>query len=836
MRAIRAYCAATRHCWFFLLMFCLFLCLQVAASAQTQITFTDADGNGLWSDGNNWNPPIAGGPDGDFNVTIPAGVGGPTGGAILDVRASIVNLTINPDAGLSITNKSTLTITGTSISNYGQLAVADVPGVSKTNGGSIFIATSLTLSGSGKTILNTSGTALISGTGTLINQQVMNGTGGGKIALSLQNASSGVITGGPSTNPLIISGPVTNSGMISGLGFTAVQFEGNTVQNAGGTIDATDSGEVLLDGCKVIGGTIGSASQGVDLISNLNGVTITGTFSVTSTTIVPVETSLTGNITNNGKIVVTSPTGGEGALLLIASSAQLSGSGQVVMSGTNASISGPGTLTNLSPHVISGGNITVNTLINESSVSDLLNISIKNLTNTNGTVSCAQLITGGIVQNGTINACVSPGTTVAGGATFSGINFTGGSQGVVNMVSGTLSGSNTVSTVMEANDNGNMTFSGVVAVNSPGGEILLNAFQNNAILTVKGSATMSGTGEFATSTGLNEIVGAAGGKNSLTFSLPTVSGLGGIWGDASTPITVSPTTSFTTGGPGLTINVANSTFTNHGTMTVTSPLNIEGNLANYNSTTNTLTGGTYVLDSILQFNNANLVNNAAKVTLNNGQINNQSGGNGLLNFSNNTSTGTLTLLNQNFTTGGTFSNEGTVDISAGSSLTIGGTSTNYNQSGTTAVTTVDGRLSLPIGGSANITGGTLQGAGQLYGDVSVGNAAGGAAATFIVGDSRKASALIIMENNYTQLATGVMDVQIGGTTVGSQYSQINVTGPVTLGGTLSAALINNFKPVSGDQFIVINAPSGVTGTFATVNIPKTWQVVYNSTSVVLEVQ
>lgn len=240
----------------------------------------------------------------------------------------------------------------------------------------------------------------------------------------------------------------------------------------------------------------------------------------------------------------------------------------------------------------------------------------------------------------------------------------------------------------------------------------------------------------------------------------------------------------------------------------------------------------------MQFENANLVNNAAKLILTgNGQILNQNGANGLANFSNNTSKGTFELTGeQNFESDGTFNNEGTVIISANSFFTIGGTSTNYNQSGSTASTKVDGRLTVPSGGLANITGGTLLASSQFVGGVSVGNTAGGAAATFIVGDSKKASALVTMSNNYTQLATGIMDVQMGGTTAGTQYSQLSVTDAVTLGGTLNAALTNKFKPVSGDQFTIINAPSGVSGTFASVNLPTNFHVVYNSTSVELEVQ
>jgi hypothetical protein len=336
----------------------------------------------------------------------------------------------------------------------------------------------------------------------------------------------------------------------------------------------------------------------------------------------------------------------------------------------------------------------------------------------------------------------------------------------------------------------------------------------------------------------NKVIGNTGTKNALNITVPTLNASGTI-GDGTFPITIGASTTVTNGGYPLIFNVGdNHTFKNLGTLVETdSSIQIVGKFANYNSTSNTLTGGTYMLGGILQFDNANVVNNAARLILTgNGQILDQNGANGLANFSNNTAKGKFELSgDQNFETSGTFNNEGVVVISQGSAFAVGGSSTNYNQSGMTAVTTDDGTLTVPAGGLTNITGGTLQASGQFDGDVSVGNAAGGATATFIVGDSRKSSASVTMTDTYTQLATGVLDVQIGGTEVGTQYSQINATGAVTVGGTLNVAFINNFKPVSGQQFTIINAPSGVTGTFATVTAPKNIQVVYNSTSVVLEV-
>ena len=58
------------------------------------------------------------------------------------------------------------------------------------------------------------------------------------------------------------------------------------------------------------------------------------------------------------------------------------------------------------------------------------------------------------------------------------------------------------------------------------------------------------------------------------------------------------------------------TLNNPGTIQAASgTLGIQGTFSNFSSTTNTLTGGTYVVSATLQFTNANIVTNAAAITL-----------------------------------------------------------------------------------------------------------------------------------------------------------------------------------------------------------------------------
>jgi hypothetical protein len=150
---------------------------------------------------------------------------------------------------------------------------------------------------------------------------------------------------------------------------------------------------------------------------------------------------------------------------------------------------------------------------------------------------------------------------------------------------------------------------------------------------------------------------------------------------------------------------------------------------------------------------------------------------------------------------------------------------------TAGTTTVDGTIA--GGGSAgvNISGGTMQGAGTLKTNVSL---SGG---TLNVGDAGKAG-LLKITGTYTQLSSGTMNVSIGGTTVGTKYSQLQITGAASLGGTLTAGLINAFTPTIGQTFTVLKAAS-ITGTFTNstiaINGTEHFNVSYTATTVVLTV-
>jgi len=227
-----------------------------------------------------------------------------------------------------------------------------------------------------------------------------------------------------------------------------------------------------------------------------------------------------------------------------------------------------------------------------------------------------------------------------------------------------------------------------------------------------------------------------------------------------------------------------------------------------NFSATTLTGGTYNVGGTLQFNGANIVTNAANISLvgSGSKIVDQSGTtDGLRNFATNSAAGSFSISGgRNFTTAGNFTNAGTFSIGTGSTFTLGGPG-NFTQ--TAGKTTDDGTLS--TSGTVTLSGGSLFGKGSIAGVLV-------SSGTITPGDSSKSTGILAVTKTYTQNAGGVLDIAIGGTTAGTKYDQLNATGAASLKGTLNLSLINGFVPTVGTTFDVLNA-SSISGTFSTVN-------------------
>jgi hypothetical protein len=254
-------------------------------------------------------------------------------------------------------------------------------------------------------------------------------------------------------------------------------------------------------------------------------------------------------------------------------------------------------------------------------------------------------------------------------------------------------------------------------------------------------------------------------------------------------------------------------FTNNGSLKIGSgdTFDVNGNLTNFSGTT--LTGGSYNVSGTLQFNGADIVTNAATITLasSTAKIVNQSAANALLGFNTNRAAGSFTLSGNASlsTTGGSFTNAGTFTVSTGSTFTVGGTSYNFTQTGGT--TTVDGTLQGASTGSLALNGGNLYGTGTLNYSGVVDTA------TVTPGNSATSTGKLQVDGTYTQSSGGALDVTLGGTTAGTQYDQLNVSGTATLNGTLNVTLASGYKPTAGTQFDILNA-SSISGTFSAIDV------------------
>lgn len=131
-------------------------------------------------------------------------------------------------------------------------------------------------------------------------------------------------------------------------------------------------------------------------------------------------------------------------------------------------------------------------------------------------------------------------------------------------------------------------------------------------------------------------------------------------------------------------------------------------------------------------------------------------------------------------------NAGTVSVT-GASLSVAGV---YTQTG--GLMALNGTLSAP---ETRLQGGVLRGTGALKGNLTNGA---------LVAPGNSPGALSV-SGDYTQLPSGSLNIELGGTVPGSQYDTLTVSGAASLSGTLNVSLVNAFAPANGNTFTFLNA-------------------------------
>lgn len=158
-------------------------------------------------------------------------------------------------------------------------------------------------------------------------------------------------------------------------------------------------------------------------------------------------------------------------------------------------------------------------------------------------------------------------------------------------------------------------------------------------------------------------------------------------------------------------------------------------------------------------------------------------------FQKTTPTGS-TSFNPSFVNNGSvLANSGTISFGGGFTQTAGST-------------VVNGTISSPS--TLVFNGGTLSGSGTISANVSN-------AAQVNAGSS---PGILTISGNYSQGPTGVINAELNGTTPGTGYDQINISGSAALNGTLNITTIGGFTPPNGSTYQILNFASR-SGDFAT---------------------
>jgi hypothetical protein len=710
--------------------------------------------------------------------------------------------------------------------------------------GTIGVGSGLVLSNAGTVNANVvsssthSGVLTLTGSGDVINTGTLEATDNGRlvIAIPVNNSTGNIIT----------------TGSLSQV-FVENTISGGTLNNSSGGIMET-IGSATLDGATHGPLTITTGSTYFASASGSNTTDIEGTITNKGTIILlggfkSGLLNLSGNVTLNGggTVAVNDLLGSSDAVIR-------TNQGNVTLTNVDNTIEGSGIIGSGSLTVLNSGVIDASARSSDIDKGILILNGTGGVTNSFGgkgglieaTVGTLQIAT--VVNNAGGQITASGGHVDVMGGTIQGgtLNTSGG--GIMETVgSATLDGSthgaititaNSTYTAARSSFNDTTNVSGTITNH---GTLVLNGGNGaSGVLALTANATLNGGGRVFL---INSANGGAPFIEAVTPGAMLINTDNMIQGSGSFTglgILNQAGGTFDANAPGqfLTIAGSGSSVTNFGTFIVHTNSTLEvlkplTNIEGTPGTTETLAKGTFsAFNGTMQINSfgdriggGELINNAATLTLNGpaAAITDANGNNALGNLSNNMAAGSLNVQGgYSFTTSApNFTNAGSLNLGPSSSFTFGpgGTGT-FTQSGTGASTVVSGKFTagmlLLLGGSfiiapsgnvdplaINISGGTLQGAGSITGNV---NNSGG--------NVEPASALatpgsLAINGNYTQGPGGLLTVDLGGIGPG-EFSVLNVSDLAMLDGTVDFTAVNGFTPGTGDdfRFLLFGATSG----------------------------
>jgi hypothetical protein len=688
------------------------------------------------------------------------------------------------------------------------------------------------LTGTGTLTLDSSGAGAViaTGTGDTLTQSAnhtINGLGeivGSFINNSTVNANvSGqaitLVTSNMTNNNLM---EATGGGVLAISGITLTQGIGAQLSAAGGTVE-------LVAGATVSGGTLNSSSGGVieatsSSTDTLANVTNNATFNIVGVS----NVNITGNLVNNGVITVNSNASSTATIGF--SGGTLSGTGSIALNSGSTGAVVAGTLTLSSGQTINGvGEITAGLTNNGTVNANLNGQTITLLTNAKTNNSLMEATGGGIVGVNGITVTQGSGGSISASGNSGGMSP---SPSIVNLINatitdGTLSSSgggiiqatgSSTSTIASVTNNATLNIIGVSNLDVTGnllnnGAITVNSNGSSDSTLNFGGGTLSGTGTITLNSGSTSAVLAG----TLTQSSGhTINGFGEITAALTNNGLVNATVN------GGTLFVSSSAITNTSTMEATT-----GPLTFNNSVAVTNTGGTIAaVGNNVTFNDASITGGTLE------------------------STSPNVILVQNATFNGlTIAANTTVDVQGAFDLTLTGSTLtdngsillNYNNSATSTLQVNSNDLLTGTGtltlGAANSSAVIATGTGDtLTQDVNhTINGLGEIAGSFInngtVNANSSGNSITLlttsnMTNNSLMEATGGGVLAISGITLtqgsSGQLSAAGGTVELVAGATVSGGTLNSS---SGG---VIEATGSSTDTLANVTNNATFNIVGNS--------
>ncbi|WP_372400702.1 Ig-like domain-containing protein (plasmid) [Azospirillum sp. HJ39] len=734
----------------------------------------------------------------DAAVTISGNI---TGNSYTLTKSGSGTLTLSGTNNTSGTGVSGIAVTAGTLAvgasnNLGQTTLT-LDGGTLASTAAFNSGTDVTLGSGGGTVDVSSGSITLSGT--------VSGTGG--LGITSTNAGNvlglsgtNTYTGGTTLGSGILqfgndaavgTGALTvNGGKVSGSGSTARTIANNLV--LGGTMTMSGSAALTFTGTVDLGGATRTVDNTITEALTLSGAVSNGALTVANTG--------TGALVLGGTNSMTGITVSSGTLS-VAAAASL-GSGTTTLSGGTLSITGATTIANAI--AVSAGSTISNsaaaTLSGVLSGSGALTKSgsgTLTLSGTNTHTGTVTISAGTLAASGGSAIGDTSAVTVSSGATLS---LTSGNETI-----GSLAGAGNVVLsyhLTAGGDNSSTTFSGVISsTNSSGltkagsGTLTLtgaNSYTGSTSVSA-GTLAVSGNGTVGNNSAVTVASGATLSSSASSLSLGSLAGAGTVSigantlevGDDNTSTGFSGTLSgsgdfFKRGSGTLTLSGSNSSsFT--GTMMVRDggTLSVAGD-ANLGTGTVTLNGGTLTVTGAGTIDNDFSTGTSGTATIDTGVAVTLSGAIGGSKGLTKTGSGTLTL-------SGSSSYSGATTVSAGTLLVTGA-----------------------LGGTSGVTvnsGATLGGTGSIFAASSTNTLTVDSGATLAPGVAGTNNGIGSLTVNGNLSMSGTLAAEIAGTTAGTGYDQVIVSGGVTLASGSSAVTVtrvNSFAAVNAATYKVID--------------------------------